>query len=500
MDIKEYINILWRRKWVIIVTVLVTTIAAGLYTRAQIPMYRSSATLRIAASSSGGLSYSDYVYSTQLVNTYVEIATSRPILSELRTKLNIKNLPSITAETIPNTELVQIIVESAKPELAANAANSLAEILMSESRELYSGGGKSSLQILEEQLLESEAELEQAREAYIKFVLQSPEETGEIETMRQLLQSNQSTYTALLGQYTQATIRDEIRSSMITVIEPALVPQIPFQPRALLNYALGLAIGLMGGLTLAFLLESQDTSIHRSEDIETIVELSETAKIPKASKKNLGTYQNDFSELESAFQNLAFTLQSVKSQPAEKSFLIMSAEPNQGKSTITHRLALTLAEQGKKVVAIDCDTRIPKLHSLFELPNDSGLTDVLEKKVDLKDALQSTSAENAKLLTSGAATTHLIKLLRSEEMQKLLDDLKREFDYVLLDTSALLAASDIAAIAPNVDNVLLIARRGHAHPEALNSIKKVLAGSRFRDKPVRLIINQAESKKGYGRY
>lgn len=500
MQLKQYLDILWRRKWILFFAILVTMGIVGVYTQTQTPMYRSSTIVRIAASTSGGLSYSDYVYATQLMNTYVEIATSRPILEELKGKLEVNYLPVITAEVIPSTELVRITAESANPTLAANAANILAEILISESRELYSGGGKSSQDILGEQLLKAQVELDKTRDAYTRLIIQTPAPTGEIETTRQLLQLNQTTYTTLLGQFTQAALREEIRSSMITVIEPALVPKIPFEPRATFNYVLGFVVGLMGGLGLAFVFESQDTSLYSSEDIEAVVGLNALAKIPKASKSQLHAYQDYFSPLMDAFQNLALNLQTAEDQPAKKAFLIMSAEPGQGKSMIVHRLALSLAELGKKVIVIDCDVRLPQLHTLFSLSNDFGLADVLEQKIKLEDAVQASSWEDVKLLASGLPSSNPPKLLGSRQMVDLLDELKREFDYVLLDTSALLATSDITAIVPNVDSVLLVVRRGHSHHEALRSIKRVLAGLRYRDKPVSLIVNQAENADHYAQY
>ena len=77
---KRYLNILLRRKWVIIITLIVTMIAVAISTRMQTPTYYTSSVIRIAVSANGTLSYSDYVQATQLMNTYVEIATSKPII------------------------------------------------------------------------------------------------------------------------------------------------------------------------------------------------------------------------------------------------------------------------------------------------------------------------------------------------------------------------------------------------------------------------------------
>lgn len=493
MDLKLYLGVLWRRKLVLFFTILATTSMVVVNTRMQTPMYRASAILRVASSAGGSLNYSDYVYVTQLMNTYVQIATSRPILDELSAQMDLKELPAITAEIIPNTELVKITVESSNPAIVAKTANVLAEILITDSKEMYSGGGKTSQEILGEQLIKAQAEFDQAREEYAKLIIQTPPATGQIETARQLVQLNQSTYTTLLGQFTQAALREEIRANMITVVEPAVVPEDPFEPRVSLNYALGFLVGLVGGLGLVLVFESLDTCLYKSEDIESVVELPATAKIPKVNRKQINNCQNDFPPLADAFQNLALNLQPSGGETPGRVLLVMSAEPNQGKSMIVHRLTLSLAELGKKVVAIDCDMRMPKLHTLFDVPNTCGLADVLEKKAGLENALQGDASENFKLLSSGTFSSHPPKLLGSPQMVNLLDSFRRKFDYVLLDTPAFLAAADITAVVPNVDGVLLVARREHARREALQSIKKTLAGFRFRDKSVELVINQAEN-------
>ena len=270
MNLKPYVNIIQRRKWAVILTVIVVLAATALGTINQKPIYTASTTLRVAASVGGSLNNSEYMYNIQLMNTYVKIATSRPVLDQIKTQLGIKTLPDITAEVIPNTELIKITVKSKNPANASIIANTLTDILIAESNKLYVGGGTNLQAVLEKQLAKAESDLEQARKEYEKIIIQTPAATGQIESVRGLLQSNQTTYTTLLGQYIQASLREEIRSSMITVIEPAIPPQTPSQPNIPLNYALGLVIGLMGGLGLAFILENLDAG-HTTENIKSAV-------------------------------------------------------------------------------------------------------------------------------------------------------------------------------------------------------------------------------------
>jgi capsular exopolysaccharide synthesis family protein len=145
----------------------------------------------------------------------------------------------------------------------------------------------------------------------------------------------------------------------------------------------------------------------------------------------------------------------VTNHQTKKVLLLVSAEPNQGKSMITFHLACSLAELGKEVVVVDCDTRMPSLHSYFHLPNQVGLKDVLEQKASLEDALQKSSFEGVQVLTSGSQLAHPSQMLSSAQMTKLVKSLSQQFDYVLLDSPAMLAVADVAALAPNASGLML---------------------------------------------
>ncbi len=166
MDFKSYLAILSGYKWVILVTTIVSVAVVTVITFMTKPIYKASTTIRVATASAGSMGYSDYMYADRLMNTYTKLATSRPVLDELAKKLNVQSVPNITVETIPNTELIRISVESSIPFIAQFSANSLAEILIAQGRELYSGGGKSTQEILGEQLNQAENELNQARQDY----------------------------------------------------------------------------------------------------------------------------------------------------------------------------------------------------------------------------------------------------------------------------------------------------------------------------------------------
>lgn len=209
MELRFYLRVLQQRKWVIILTTFVTLIVIAIGTYFATPIYQSSAILRVSIAASGLTNYYELNYSERLMNTYIEIATSGPVITELVKRFNLIEPPEITAEMLPNTELIKITVEDANPQLAMDVANDLADILISQSDQFYKGSGKSQQEILKEQLSQVQAEIAQAQQEYDKLMTQtpptqSPEDVENFLTAKQSLESKQETYELLLEQFIAA--------------------------------------------------------------------------------------------------------------------------------------------------------------------------------------------------------------------------------------------------------------------------------------------------------
>jgi len=498
MDLKGYISILWRRLWVILATTVVALGAMVAYTSIQTPVYEASATLRIASAAASELSYNQYVYADRLLNTYIEIATSSPVLTELAKRLNLNEAPQVTAEIVPNTELIKIIVQDSRPKIAANAANTLANILITDSSKLYSGGAISSTDVLEEQLKLAKTAYDSSQQKYQTLLLQTPPAPDEITIAQQSMNLQQNTYANLLSQYEEASIRETMQANMMTIVNPATVPTSPSSPRKFLNYAIGLLIGLVGGVGLAFLIENMDTTLHTREEIESIVKFPPLVGIPKELRWRLDITKNGESDFAESFRYLASKIQFTPQEKPNRILVVLGAEPRDGKSMIVYNLAIALAETGKKVAVIDCDLRMPKLHKWFNIPNEFGLSDIMKRKAGVGFSLQKSQFKGVSVLTSGSCIEHPSKLFSSPQMAKLIESFSQKFDHVILDTPALLSFVDAEILVRFGDFILFVVRRNKSKLESVQVAEKFLEG--FPDKPIGLVVNEASTTKNYGYY
>lgn len=500
MELGAYLAILWRRKWLIAVTVAVTVIVVVIGTLMATPKYVASTTLRVLTATGGSADWVNYdiMYTNRLMNTYTEIATSGPVLEELVQRLGLDKPPQIKVEILPNTELMQIMVEDPNPILAREAANALAEVLVARSRELYTGDGRTAQEILSEQVVQIEDELNQARGEYESLIAQSPKDSERITAASRSIKLKQETYTMLLQQYERARVTEAIRARTLSVVEPAVVPQSPSKPRKKLNIALGLMVGLAGGIGLALLFENLDTTLYTAEQIEEVSELSALGKIPTVRRQMQITFFNGNSPQGEAFRRLRTNLFTLDHDAPLQTLLVTSAEPREGKSTIVANLAFAIAQSGRKVIVVDGDLRRPTLHKIFDLSNEIGLSSILNQELTLDEAMQDSKIPGVQVLTGGPLPPHPAELLGSPQMTALLEQLVQQFDMVVLDTPSLLAVTDAAVLAPIVDAVVLVVGRAQARRESVRVARQQLADVKARS--IGVVVNRAEQDGSYYYY
>jgi succinoglycan biosynthesis transport protein ExoP len=517
MELRQYLEILLRRKWVIILTTLVTVLVAALGSRLQHPSYSAAAMVRIAQAPSGAVEYGDYIYAERLINTYGEIVKSRPFLDEVIAGLDLTITPEQMAKQVKvavvlNTELLRITVEDSDPARAAAIANTLANLLVLNSQTLYRGGGRSARQILEEQLSVAEANLEQDRAALQALVNSSVKDEEGIAALRDKVQLQADIYANLLRQYETARVEEASRANSVSVSEAATQPLEPSRPRLKLNIVLGLLLGLLGGVALAFLFENLDPTLHTASEAEAMISPSgvpflgsipEEAGIDSTKADPAIVDHAGHSPASEAYRILRTNAFSTGVGASLKTLLVTGPEPGTGKSTVSANLAVTLAEGGRTVVLVDADLRRPRLHSAFNLPNKTGLSNLLRNhggsalplqtlKVQVDTVLQKTSYVGLRLLTSGPLPPNPTESLDSERMQTLIAALSGKADIILVDSPPVLAVADATILAPLLDGVLLVTARDQSTGKRVQRTVQLLekAGAR----PLGLVFNRAQRK------
>lgn len=258
MELRRYLEILWRRKWVIVVTATAALVVTVIGSVMATPIYTASVTLRVSTPSEGSVSWVRYDigYADRLMKTYAEIATSGPVLAEVQDRLGLNRVPEVKAEAVPGTELMEIAVEDVNPNVARQAASALAEIVITQVEEQDARQGETAADVLGEQLAQIEEELRRARQEYEDLVARSPGATDRIAALGASIASREETRARLLDQYEQARVREAMTVHTLSVVEPAVTPEAPSRPRPALNAALASVAGLAGGMVLAFLFEN----------------------------------------------------------------------------------------------------------------------------------------------------------------------------------------------------------------------------------------------------
>ena len=482
--------------WVIAVTVLATLVAGLIGTVLLPPAYEATTTLRVttADDSVERVSHDSMMYTGRLTNTYSKLAASAAVRDELKARLGLAEPPKIEIDAPANTELMQVTVEHRDPATAANGANVLTEILIARATQFAVENARTAREALGERLAEAQAELDQARRA-TQGTGGEPRPDGA--AAGRAIELQQERYARLMDQYDRLRAVEAARANTLTVLEPAGVPLAPSRPRMALNAALALALGLVGGTGLAFLFENLDTRLHTTRRIGEAAGLPILGAVPTATTRpRTGLFHPDSPERE-AVRRLRTHLLALEGG-APRTLLVTSAEPGEGKSTVVANLASALAEAGRRVVVVDGDLRRPTLHLLFALPNQLGLSTILEQGATWDQAVRDTPLPGVSAITSGLPVADPAGLLGSPRSTELVQELARWFDTVLVDAPCLLGVADAATYARGVDGVVLVARRGRAREQAVQAASAELAT--VRAKVLGVVVNHAEPDDSFGYY
>lgn len=267
--------------------------------------------------------------------------------------------------------------------------------------------------------------------------------------------------------------------SRVVVEQRASIPNEPVVPKTARNIAIGLALGVLLGIGVAVVRDLLDNTVKDRETLEGITGSGIVGTIPldkERRKQPAIFFDRDNSAISEAFRKLRTNLQFLAVDNPPRVIVLTSSMPSEGKSTTAINIALALAEAEHNVVLVDGDMRRPVLHKYLGLVGPVGFSTVLSGGAALEEALQKTRFPGLTVLTSGAIPPNPSELLGSQSARKLLSELRAQFDYVIVDSTPLLAVTDAAILAAGSDGVLIMARFGQTKREQLTHAVGSLEG------------------------
>ena len=285
----------------------------------------------------------------------------------------------------------------------------------------------------------------------------------ELRALEREATANKVLFETFLGRFKETASTQGIEQADARVISFAEVPLGASFPKKNLMITVSILGALFFAIFLAFVLEILNPGIRSPEQVSQLFNLTTLGIVPKTVNINIPVLQylleKPQSALEEALNTLRISLSLLNPDSDVKSVLISSALPSEGKSTLASLLSRHSAAAGKKVVLVDADLRRPTIAKMFDLDKKTlGLTDLLmNHTLTLTDVLVKDSATGLSLLTRGhAAFLNPSDLFASQRMKALLEQLKQEFDLVIVDSAPIMAVPDSRILAGLVDKILFV--------------------------------------------
>ncbi|MGI8807525.1 MAG: polysaccharide biosynthesis tyrosine autokinase [Acidimicrobiales bacterium] len=515
-DLRSYLQVLRRRKLVIVLSMAAVFGIAVLASYLQTPRYAATAKLLLNPRSTqsifdnGSQPYGD---PARAVQTEIEVVKAEPVQELVRKAIG--SAPPVEVRPVGQTDLVTIRAEGTQPRRAAEVANAYAEAYTSYRQKQAVDQLASASEEIQGRLtnLQSQIDALGSTTANLPACVDTrttPEACNQRTTAEATVNARRTTLISQLGLFQQRLDQLQVDSALISggsqLVTPASTPTVPFQPTPRRNAVMAVVFGLLLGIGLAFLVEHLDDSIKGKEDFERAVPgVGVIGLIPQVTEwkaKDQGrvvSLTEPTSPAAEAYRILRTSIQFLGIDRQVRLIQVTSASAQEGKTTTLSNLAVAFASAGLRTVAVCCDLRRPRLHEFFGLDNAVGFTSVLLGNVALPKALQPVPGQDRLLLlASGPLPPNPAELLSSSRTAELLRSLASQADIVLIDSPPMLPVTDSLVLSQRVDATVLVSSAGtttrkaaHRAAEMLQQVNAPLVGA---------VLNGVTEESGYGGY
>ena len=470
------------------------------------PRYKSSVLMMIDRENSGRIeqvSFGSWTSDEDYYRTQYELLESRTLLEKIYKDLNLAEVPefamgwkalqnNLKVEPVTRSRLVNITVSSYDPKLATKVANYLAETFtlqniknrISMAQEVITALETTEQSQAQKELLNSlpqvinsdfikglkKEEMETSSQLSLllgKYTENHPEVISvrkKLDTIRNIIDRE----TKRLLQSIKIDLSGQFSANNIRIVDDAVVPLKPYRPRKLINIIIGIFVGCLIGIIFSLFLEFIDQTVKTAKDIEDKFKIPLLGFVPhEKQKKGFEDYRIMLKEgnvltaenVRNIRTMLSFSLNALK----VKTLLITSALQGEGKSFFSSSLSTAFAQVGKKVLLIDGDLRRGRLHRIFKLSNEKGLSTLWSEEESLnkfEKNIQKTDVQGLSVLTSGPRPANSSELLSTPILKELIDKLTASYDLVIVDCPASLPVADTFIWGQIISNAVFAARQG----------------------------------------
>ena len=444
MTLRDYVAVLRRRKWLVILPMVLAPLVALGLSLSQENRYRSSAEVLVREPPSAtAVGAPERPMQQRVLQNELQRAQGSALKDLVRDVVG--NEPSLTVRLVADedTDVFTFTAESIDPEFAARAANTYAEVYISERRRSLVEELDARIAVVEERLAGIAAEIDAAEDEQLDLLIaQRSQYDFELESL-------------------QVSV-DLAESSGASIIDAAPVQKTPFSPRPRRSAFLALVVGTLIGAAAAFLVDHFDNTLRDEDDLTKATGVPVLAVIPKydhtpTDDAEIITRDEPQSQPAEAYRALRTSIQFMAVDRELSVVQFTSAKPGDGKTTSSVNLAVACARAGQRVVLVDCDLRRPRVHKFFALDNRQGFTTAMIG-ASLDEVGQSIEGEpNLVVVTSGPVPPDPSELLSTVTAKKFIRSLAQQFDLVIVDTPPVLVVADPLVVSASVDAVVLVA-------------------------------------------